>query len=133
MLDEVGGYSYNVSRGVLPGWRNPGPSDEFWAPYYGYMGTQNTNESQERIAEKTLGAQQNTLQSLLPSLMGIIGGFGAGGGGYQTDYGAGIKPQQPQQAGRQQQMFRGYAQPQQQQQQGGGLQALMAALAQYAQ
>lgn len=140
MFNEPGGYSANVNRGVLPGFQEFRPSDAFYAPYYGLQGVQDTNAAQERIAGRTIDAHQSTLQSLAPALFSVLGSFGggSGGGGYQTDYGAGLRPQQPQGGQQpQQQTFRGYAQPQQQPMGGGmggnPIEMLMRVLSQFRQ
>lgn len=57
-----------------------------YGPRYDYQSQVDTNRSQERIAGTRAAMQQNVLNSILPALMGMVGGAG---GGYRTDYGGG--------------------------------------------
>lgn len=67
-----------------------------YAPRYDYMGTVDTNRTNERMQQAQLGQQQNILAGILPHIISALGGLGGGVGGIRTDYGAGFgSPAQP--------------------------------------
>lgn len=59
-----------------------------YAPRYDYMGTLDTNRSNERMQSQALQSKQDILGGLLPHVISALGSFGGGQAGFQTNYGA---------------------------------------------